>query len=74
MAHPTTRMIKWLIALPLMVFALATPSSSCLSETGYKVFVRTNTAIPADRDALDKRGSHPAPHGDPSATVFGSLH
>ncbi len=73
MAHPTTRMIKWLIALPLMVFALATPSSSCLSETGYKVFVRTNTAIPADRDALDKRGSHPAPHGDPSATVFGVL-
>jgi Kef-type K+ transport system membrane component KefB len=66
-------MIKWLIALPLIAFALAVPFSSCLSETGYKVFAQTNTAIPADRDAMDKGESHPAPHGDASAPVFGVL-
>ncbi|MGO9020112.1 MAG: cation:proton antiporter [Syntrophobacteraceae bacterium] len=73
MVHLTTRITKCLITLPFILSAWALPFSSCLLETGYKVFAQTNTGIPGDRDAMDEGESHSTQHGDPSARVFGVM-
>ena len=66
-------MIKWLIVLPVIFYALTLSFSSCLPVAGRQVLAQTSTAVQADAGATDTGKSHSATHGDPFARVFGAL-
>ena len=66
-------MIKWLIVLPVIFYALTLSFSSCLPVAGRQVLAQTSTAVQADAGATDTGKSHSATHGDPFARVFGVL-
>ena len=73
MTHLTTRMIKWLIVLPIIYCAMTLSFSSRLPVTGYDARAQIAAGTTAEPGAKDTGESSLTTHGDPFTRVFGLL-